>query len=156
MGAVLALGDVGRRGPQRGRRCARLVGRTSTRSRERADDEPRVLVAFSKDAGASFGDPSRADDGQALGRVDVDLLPDGSALVIWMATSDEGAAVLARRVRADGTMSEIETVGYTDGSRSSGFPRMALRGEDLIVAWTDTAGEGSIRTAIVTPSAPER
>jgi hypothetical protein len=115
-----------------------------------ADDEPRVQVAFSADAGRSFGEPLRVDEGAPLGRVDVALLRDGSALVTWLATIGDGAAVLARRVRADGAMSDVERVGQTDESRSSGFPRMALRGDDLILAWTDPAGEGTVRTAIAT------
>ena len=114
-----------------------------------ADEEPRVQVAFSPDAGATFGDPIRVDRGNALGRVDAVMLPDRSAIVIWLATSAEGAVVLARRVRPDGALSDVEAVGTTDGSRSSGFPRMVLRSDDLVMAWTDTAGDGAIRTAVV-------
>ena len=119
-----------------------------------ADEQPRVQVAFSTDAGATFGSPVRVDQGDALGRVDVILLPDESAVVTWLATIEQGAVVMARRVRPGGAMSAAERIGQTDGSRSSGFPRMALRGDDLILAWTDTAGEGTVRTAIATLAAP--
>jgi hypothetical protein len=115
-----------------------------------ADDVPRVFVAFSEDAGASFGKALRVDDGKALGRVDVALLPDGSALVLWLETAEEGARLTARRIRADGAKSQAETVALTDVSRSSGFPRMVLRGTEVVLAWTDTAGEGVLRTAIAT------
>jgi hypothetical protein len=115
-----------------------------------ADDEPKVLVSFSEDAGASFGPALRVDDGQPLGRVDVALLPDGSALVLWLETAEEGARVTARRIRADRAKSRAETVALTDVSRSSGFPRMVLRGTEVVLAWTDTAGEGSLRTAVAT------
>ncbi len=115
-----------------------------------ANDEPKVLVAFSGDAGASFGPPLRMDEGQPLGRVDVALLPDGSALVVWLETAEEGARITARRVRADGTMSTAATVALTDVSRSSGFPRMTLRGDDLVMAWTDTGPDGSVRAAVAT------
>jgi hypothetical protein len=118
-----------------------------------AGEEPRVQIAFSADAGASFGEPLRIDEGDALGRVDIALLRDGSALVTWLATIGEGAAVFARRVRADGAMSDVATAGQTDGNRSSGFPRMALREDDVILAWTDTAGEGAVRTAVATLAA---
>lgn len=113
-----------------------------------ADDEPSVLVAFSEDAGARFGQPLRVDDGSPIGRVDVALLPDGSALVLWLETAEEGARVTARRIRADGASSEALTVALTDVSRSSGFPRMVLRGREAVLAWIDTAGEGALRTAI--------
>ncbi len=115
-----------------------------------AGDEPRVFMAFSEDAGASFGKALRVDDGKALGRVDVALLPDGSALVLWLEIAEEGARVTARRIRADGAKSRAGTVALTDVSRSSGFPRMVLRGTEILLAWTDTAGEGSLRTAAAT------
>jgi hypothetical protein len=115
-----------------------------------AGDEPKILVAFSEDAGASFGEALRVDDGEPLGRVDIALLPDGSALVLWLETAEEGARVTARRIRADGAKSPAETVAMTDVSRSSGFPRMVLRGTEVVLAWTDTAGDGVLRTAIAT------
>ncbi len=42
---------------------------------------PAVYAAYSFDGGASFGRPQRVDDGDPLGRVDVELLPDGRAAV---------------------------------------------------------------------------
>ncbi|MGI8835725.1 MAG: hypothetical protein ACR2H4_03690 [Pyrinomonadaceae bacterium] len=45
-----------------------------------AADTPRVKVAFSNDAGATFGNPIQVDDGETVGRVDALLLPDGSAM----------------------------------------------------------------------------
>src|SRR5688572_18738478 len=41
-----------------------------------ANDSARVKVAFSNDAGATFGAPVRVDGGTPAGRVDVELLPD--------------------------------------------------------------------------------
>ncbi len=113
-----------------------------------AADEPKVQVAFSGDAGASFGPPLRIDQGKPLGRVDVVLLPDGSALVLWLETGEEGARVTARRVRADGATSTAATVALTDVSRSSGFPRMMVLGNDVILAWTDTGPDGSVHAAV--------
>jgi len=55
-----------------------------------AGDSPRVKAAFSTDAGATFGEPIQVDDGETLGRVDVLLLPDGSALVCWLSGNAEG------------------------------------------------------------------
>src|SRR5687768_6649792 len=49
-----------------------------------AADEPRVKIAFSQDAGATFSQPIQVDDGKNVGRVDTLLLPDGSALVVWL------------------------------------------------------------------------
>ena len=44
----------------------------------RNDEGRATRVAFSRDAGRSFGAPIRLDDAGALGRVDVELTPDGS------------------------------------------------------------------------------
>jgi hypothetical protein len=115
-----------------------------------AADEPKVQVAFSEDAGASFGEPIRVDEGTPLGRVDAMLLEDGAALVVWLETTDRGAEVRARRVRPDGETSVPATVAVTDVSRSSGFPRMAALGDDVILAWTDTGPDGSVRAVIAT------
>jgi len=44
------------------------------------DDQGHAYVAFSRDAGRSFSEPIRLDDKASLGRVDVELLRDRSAL----------------------------------------------------------------------------
>ena len=67
-----------------------------------ANDVGRVSLAFSRDGGASFGAPIQIDDGRPLGRVDVEMLPDGSAVVLWLERRDGGGAVQARRVGPDG------------------------------------------------------
>lgn len=112
-----------------------------------ADAVPAVKVMFSGNAGTDYGQPIRVDEGQPLGRVDLLLLADGSAIVLWLETTAAGAALLARRVRADGSTSPAATLGLTDVGRSSGFPRMVRRGAELVLAWTDPAA-GTLRTAV--------
>ncbi len=115
------------------------------------DNEPRVHVAFSSDGGATFGPPTRLDDGGALGRVDVVLLGDGSALATWLAQgggATPGAAIVGRRIAPDGAMSAPLTLADSDAARASGFPRIARLGADrLMLAWTDPNGEGRVRTS---------
>jgi hypothetical protein len=102
-----------------------------------ANDSPRVKLAFSADAGATFANPVRVDDGNPAGRVDVLLLPDGSALVVWIErTGGEEAAVRARRVAADGKPGKVLTVATSSAARASGFPRVVLTGSNLVFAWT--------------------
>ena len=48
------------------------------------DDQGRAFVAFSHDEGKSFGQPVRVDDASSLGRLGVQLLPDGSAAVTYI------------------------------------------------------------------------
>jgi hypothetical protein len=113
-----------------------------------AGTSPRVKAVFSDDAGATFGGPVEVDDGEALGRVDVLLLPDGSALVCWMAGSAEAGAIKVRRVRPDGSLGPTSVVAKTSISRSSGFPRMALLADEVHFAWTEFGTPSQVRTAI--------
>ena len=61
--------------------------------------EAQVNVAFSADASATFGPPARLDSGRPLGRADVILLDDGSALVTWLEEegAGTGASIMSRR-----------------------------------------------------------
>jgi hypothetical protein len=116
-------------------------------------DSPRVQVAFSVDAGATFGAPVRVDEGDAIGRVDIVMLADGSALVSWMASGDEVGANKVRRVAADGTLSPVSIIAQTNVLRSSGFPRMARQGDTVYFAWTQFGKPSQIRTAAADVSA---
>lgn len=110
-------------------------------------ETPHVKVAFSGDAGASFSKPIQVDDGETLGRVDALLLPDGSALVCWLAGNVEGGAIKVRRVHPDGTVGPSSVIAKTDISRSSGFPRMAQLGDQVLFAWTEFGKPSRVRTA---------
>jgi hypothetical protein len=114
-----------------------------------ADDVGRAYVAFSGDAGRTFGAPVRIDDTASLGRVDVELLPDGSAVVSWIELENRGAALMVRKITPAGERSTGVTVAALEGSRSSGYPRLSLDGSELVFAWTDAAAS-SVRTAIAT------
>jgi hypothetical protein len=109
-----------------------------------ADSSRQVKVAFSGDAGASFGAPARVDGGDPEGRADVLLLDDGSALVSWMErTGERTAQVRIRRVQANGRMGEPRTVASSQSARSTGFPRMVRAGDHVVFAWTG-AGKPSV------------
>lgn len=114
-----------------------------------AADTPRVKIAFSRDAGATFSQPIPVDDGESVGRVDTVLLPDGSALVCWLSGNTDGGAIKVRRVRADGTVGPPAVIARTDISRSSGFPRMVRLGGEVHFAWTEFGKPSYVRTAVV-------
>jgi hypothetical protein len=113
-----------------------------------AGGKPAVKVAFSADAGATFGNPIQVDDGETLGRVDLLLLPNNSALVCWLSGTAEGGAIKVRRVHADGTLGPSAVIAKTDISRSSGFPRMALLGDEVHFAWTEFGTPSKVRMAV--------
>jgi hypothetical protein len=112
-----------------------------------AGGESHVKIAFSSDAGATFGSPIQVDDGETQGRVDVLLLPDGSALVCWLAGTAEGGAIKVRRVQANGAVGPPAVIAKTDISRSSGFPRMALLGNEVHFAWTEFGKPSRVKMA---------
>ena len=118
-----------------------------------ADKKPSVKVAFSADAGATFGGPVQVDDGEATGRVDLLLLPDGSALVCWMSGNAEEGAIKVRRIRQDGAPGPVSVIAKTDISRSSGFPRMARLGNEVHFAWTEFGKPSRVRMAVTDVSA---
>lgn len=111
------------------------------------DDVGRAFVAFSGDGGRTFGRPVRVDDASSLGRVDVELLPDNSAIVTWVEFADQRAQFRARRVRATGERSPSSTISTVAGSRASGYPRLARNGRELVFAWTESLEKGArVRT----------
>jgi hypothetical protein len=118
-----------------------------------AGDTPRVRVAFSSDAAARFGTPVEVDDGRPVGRVDVAMLADGSALVGWLERAAEGGEVRARRARADGRRGHAVTIAKTSVERASGFPHLVCAGDRVVFAWTEAGKPSAVRTAVVPVSA---
>ena len=107
------------------------------------DDVARVKVAFSSDAGESFGAPIVVDDGNPMGRVDLAMMSDGGAVVSWLeAGGEQGAAVKLRYVSSEGASSASAAVTTSSVERASGFPQM-IRVNDgsLMMAWTDVGGD---------------
>ena len=113
-----------------------------------ANDSARVKLAFSDDAGATFGPPIRIDGGVPAGRVDVALLKDGAALVTWIERiGGDTAAVRVRRVGRDGRAGAPMVIARSSAARSSGFPQMAITGQDVVFAWTVPGRPSAIRVA---------
>ena len=106
-----------------------------------AENKPMVQIAFSSDAGASFGQAVRVDSGNAVGRVDVLLLNDGSALVTWIEGTSDDSGIFARRVHPDGRAEAPVKLAATSSARASGFPRAALVRNTAYFAWTDPASK---------------
>lgn len=111
-------------------------------------DQPRAFAAFSSDGGRTLGPPVRLDDGTSLGRVDIEMLPDGSAAAAYVELAGQAAQLKVRRIQPDGTRSEPVLVAPLANNRASGYPRMAISGDELIFAWTDREGGSQVRTAV--------
>jgi hypothetical protein len=120
-------------------------------------EQGQAFLAFSGDAGRTWSAPVRIDDGGTLGRVDLDLLADGSALATWIEFADQRAQFRARRITRGGQRSPAITVTGVAGSRSSGYPRLAASGSEIVFAWTDTEGGLAVKTAVArVPGATSR
>jgi hypothetical protein len=120
------------------------------------DDVGHAYAAFSSDAGRTFGAPIRLDDVGALGRVDVALLPDGSALATWIEFADQKSSFSMRRVEPSGRTSPTTAVTALSGARASGYPRIAFDRDEVVFAWTENqAGQSVVKTAAakLTPAA---
>lgn len=105
-----------------------------------APDVPRVRVAFSGDSGRTFGTPIEVASGRIAGRVDVVLLPDGRAVVSWLTEVPGAAEIHARPFTRAGAAGRTAVIAHTGVDRSSGFPRMVMARDGLLIAWT-RAGE---------------
>jgi len=113
------------------------------------DSVGHAYAAFSADAGRTFGAPIRLDESAAIGRVDVALLPDGSAVVTWIEFANERSSFVARRVEASGRTSPIATVSAIASARASGYPRIAFDRGELVFAWIESqSGQAEVRTAV--------
>ncbi len=97
-------------------------------------DQGHSFVAFSHDAGRTFGPPVRVDAASSVGRVGVELLNDKSAIVTWVESSSQ-QSFSARRVDDHGTRGAAVAVGDSSGTR---YPRLARFGDDVLFAWTAT------------------
>lgn len=110
-------------------------------------DEGHTFVAFSNDSGRTFAAPIKLDDASALGRVDVVLLDDGSAIATWIEFADGKAQFKLRRVTAKGARGPAMSISALSANRASGYPRMARFGDELIFAWTESATPSTVKTA---------
>jgi hypothetical protein len=105
---------------------------------------PEVEIAFSTDAGESFGAPVRpvrVDEGRPIGRAAVALMP-GGAVVAWIEKSEKQSRLLARYVGADGKLGAPVLIGQSAKS----YPRLARLGDQAMITWT---AAGSARTAML-------
>lgn len=111
--------------PVNGPRLASDGGRVAALWFTAADNDPRVLVSFSPDAGARFLMPLRIDRPQAksAGHGDVALLHDGTILATWVETD---GSLWLRRVTPDFAGAELIPLAPAGAVPAQVFPRMAL------------------------------
>jgi hypothetical protein len=97
-------------------------------------DQGAVKIAFSHAGGAEFAAAMRLDNGNAVGRAQVVLLRDGSAVGFWLESGGGAARLVARRVRDDGSMgAPLELVR----GANFGYPHATSTAGGIMVAWSE-------------------
>ncbi|MED5556118.1 MAG: sialidase family protein [Pseudomonadota bacterium] len=116
-----------------------------------ANSTPLVRMIRSDDDGRSFGPPVTIDSDSPVGRVDIDFLESGEAVVSWMGESDpDEGTLLWRVISKEGRLGPLQKVTSISTRRNAGFPQMSRVGNGLLFAWTDTPrGASTIQTARV-------
>ena len=116
------------------------------------NDQGRAFVAFSHDAGHTFGAPIRVDDAGSLGRLGVQMLAGGSAAVTYIESANKHSQFRVRRISPMGLRSAAVTIAETSGSR---YPRIARDGNELLFSWTE-GDNGSLLVRTARASAEEK
>ncbi|MEZ4778754.1 MAG: hypothetical protein R2786_05155 [Flavobacteriaceae bacterium] len=107
------------------------------------NDEGKVNLAFSENNRETFATPIRIDAGNAIGRIDVVMLSETEAVVLWMEPQGEAAVIQLVKVNANGEKGTPVTISKTSPVRASGFPQLEKVGDTLYVAWTVTSERNS-------------
>lgn len=114
------------------------------------EDEGKVQIAFSENNRETFAEPIRVDAGNATGRVDIVMLSETEAAVLWMEPQGEDEVIQLVKVNANGDVGIPITISKTSPERASGFPQLERVGATLYVAWTVTSnGNSKIQMATI-------
>jgi len=115
------------------------------------NEQPKVQVAWSDDAGQTMTKPVRVAVGDLYGHVGGAMLPNGDMAVTWLSTANDGTASLhLRRVSSTGESGPDQVIVEAAGVAAFSVPQIALVNEKLLLAWTDTSGDVSqVKSALV-------
>ena len=116
-----------------------------------ADDRSQVFLSRSSDGGKSFGRKLKVNERHALGRVAMAMYPDRSAVLVWLREDVSGTAqIVARYVSANNQLGPVRELVDVSAERLSGFPKLTLTGDEVVLAWTDVTGPSpQVRTSKV-------
>ena len=106
-----------------------------------SDAKPTVNLSFSKFYGASFDEPIKINDHNAIGRVDVAFLNEKEVIVSYMEGDDDGTYLRIKKVSLDGKVSEPITISRIDGGRSTGVPQLEIFNDEIFIVWTVSEDE---------------
>lgn len=128
--------------PVNGPRATSYQGTVAVAWYTAALERPKVKVAFK--TGESFEESIVIDDTSPVGRVDIVMIDNQSAVVSWL-DGGKNPAIKYRVVNQNGSMSPVFVVAETSEERGSGFPQLELHDGWLYFAWTDMGDVDQIR-----------
>lgn len=99
-------------------------------------EEGDVMVAFSEDNGANFGTAYRIDVGNATGRVDITMLSNHEAAILWMEPDGNDEVIRLVKIDHKGNTGKPIVITRTSAERASGFPQLEKIGDTLYIAHT--------------------
>jgi hypothetical protein len=112
-----------------------------------AEGVGRVKLSFSSDGGATFEPPVLLAAGEnVVGYVDVVLVAEDRALVVWMQDEGDRLDLVGREATGDGRMG-VPIVQATTSRGRTGFPRLARSGDELLLAWNEKGDSPRIHVA---------
>ena len=115
------------------------------------NEQPKVQVAWSNDAGETMSAPIAVADGRLFGHVGAAMLPSGDMAVSWLSSAEGGTAELhVRRVSSSGAAGPDQVIAEATGVAAFSVPQVLRVGENLLLAWTVASGQDSlVKTALV-------
>ena len=114
------------------------------------DSQPQVYVAFSDNAGRTFGSPFTLGE-NPLGRVDLTLDQEGNATVSWLESGPEQAEIRWQSLSSLGPNGAPQRLTTTSSERSSGVPRVAQDTRGLVFVWVDPERPKGLRGQRIHP-----
>ncbi len=110
---------------------------------------PTIKHSFSTNFGDSFSEPTTISHTNPLGRVDIKLLDEKTSVITWMESIEGKTVIYLQKIFTNGTQSEKIEVTQTSKSRSSGFPRLAIKDHIAYITWTEASQPPKMRLAKV-------
>lgn len=116
-----------------------------------AQNNPRVLAAFSTDSGATFGKPIPISTARAHGYTSIVLDDKGTAIVSWIEQAPSTSRVLVRAISPAGTAGPVLEIAKGD-RQSLGYPKLTRTATGTVITWS----AGKVQTATLATQNPGR
>lgn len=103
-----------------------------------ANDQPLVKAAWSPDGGKTFGEPIIVNEEAPLGHIGMEMMDDGSIVVVWHRREQGGkASLVMKRISADGRTSNVLTIAEAADVFAFSVPQMAKFDGQPVLVWTN-------------------